>query len=152
MMPTDDPDTFRNDFFIAIGALRATGNEPLQRVALGLHDARHLVEALLELGRKHPTELAALVYRRRQADAEPAPVPTWRPVDIWYPRVAGNPLGVEVSLNDVRAARSIRVGYDFDRDGFVIIAPNNPGDGEHDDDDCTWAEVAFVPAWHEVPE
>lgn len=96
--------------------------------------------------------LLGYLEQRLQAAPTPAEPPPFRRVEIWYPGVDGNPLGIEVDLVHVRAARSIRVGYDFGRDGFTITAPNDPGDGEHNDDDVTWAEVAFVPAWHEVDE
>jgi len=77
---------------------------------------------------------------------------TWRRVDLWYPNVKGNPLGLEIELQHTRAARSIRVGYDFGRDGFTITAQADPGDGEFDAEAETktpWLEVAFVPAWHD---
>ena len=68
-------------------------------------------------------------------------------VDLWYPRVEGQQTHVEVGLVDVRAADSIRISYDFDRDGWVIEqAAAFEWDGE-DDCDPQWGEVAFVQAW-----
>lgn len=72
-------------------------------------------------------------------------------VKISYPRLRPETAVVELDLEDVRAARSIRVTYDFARDGWSISAPNNPGDGEMSDLDEVWGEVAFVDAWHEPP-
>jgi hypothetical protein len=72
-------------------------------------------------------------------------------VDIEYPRLNPDQAVVDISLVDVRAARNIRVHYDFDRDGYVISAPNNPGDPDSPQhvEDEVWSEVAFVPAWDE---
>ena len=64
-------------------------------------------------------------------------------VDLWYPRVDDKSCtSVEVGLMDVRAARDIRIAYDFARDGYVITADEASGD-----EDERRAEVAFVPAW-----
>jgi len=73
-------------------------------------------------------------------------------VDLYYPR--HNPIKhVEVSLVDVRAADSVRVSYDFDRDGWVIEQASvfswGPDDEENDPD---WQEVAFVKAWAREPQ
>lgn len=78
-------------------------------------------------------------------------------VDLWYPRLErksaeprtfDHPVAVEVGLMDVRAADSIRVEYDFIRDGYVIkqasIFSWPAGDTACDQD---WQEVAFVKSW-----
>ncbi len=63
---------------------------------------------------------------------------------------------IDVDLEDVRAARGIRVMYDFDRDGFVIGAQRDPGDpgpeGGCIHGDEHYFEVAFVPAWEDEAE
>lgn len=69
--------------------------------------------------------------------------------ELWYPRVEGKRIRfVEVGLVDVRAADSVRVSYDFERDGWKI---EQAGVFEWDMDDSEqnpgWAEVAFVQAW-----
>lgn len=68
-------------------------------------------------------------------------------VDLYYPR-SEEVRYVEVGLVEVRAADSIRISYDFDRDGYKIeqasIFEWDGGDNECDPD---WQEVAFVPAW-----
>lgn len=69
-------------------------------------------------------------------------------VDFWYPRNEGNAKFVEVGLSDVRAADSIRIHYDFERDGYVIEQAaifEWPADDE--EMDRGWQEVAFVQAW-----
>jgi hypothetical protein len=73
---------------------------------------------------------------------------TTREIDLWYPRVEGNPVFVEVGLMDVRAADSIRVSYDFERDGWKIEQASTFS-WECDDAVCdpNWQEVAFVKAW-----
>jgi hypothetical protein len=77
-------------------------------------------------------------------------------IDLWYPprpgsapgaSNSGNATRIEVGLCDVRAADSIRISYDFNRDGYVIeqAAPCDEGDDEEATPD--WQEVAFVRAW-----
>ena len=70
-------------------------------------------------------------------------------VDLRYPRTEGKPQYVEVGLEDVRAADSIRIRYDFSRDGWSIEQ------GAHCDKSMSgvvlgpfdWKEVAFIEAW-----
>lgn len=73
---------------------------------------------------------------------------TTRGIDLWYPRVEGNPKFVEVGIMDVRAADSIRISYDFDRDGWKIEQAST-FEWESSDPVCDpdWQEVAFIPAW-----
>jgi hypothetical protein len=69
-------------------------------------------------------------------------------VDLEYPRNPGNPSEVIVGLMDVRAADSLYISYDFDRDGWRI--------GMDETKEADWGmevvrenvEVAFVPAWN----
>lgn len=71
---------------------------------------------------------------------------------IRYPRVAGNPRYVEIELEDVRAADSIRIHYDFERDGYVIEqACRFEWDADDTICDPGWEEVAFVRAWARRP-
>lgn len=68
--------------------------------------------------------------------------------DIEYPRIEGNVDTVEVGLMDVRAADSVRITYDFDRDGWSIQqASVFEWDGDDDEMDSDWQEVAFIEAW-----
>ena len=77
-------------------------------------------------------------------------------VELMYPKVG--PMGeridtVEVGLSDVRATDSVRVTFDYDRNGWSILQASvfewEADDTEHNED---WQEVAFVPAWaREVP-
>jgi hypothetical protein len=79
---------------------------------------------------------------------------TGKPKDIMvglsYPRVETNPDAVIVELEDVRAADSIKIQYDFERDGWIIsqrkvthpwISDSTYGYAEE------WFEKAFLPAW-----
>lgn len=72
-------------------------------------------------------------------------------VDLWYP--AASETVVEIQLQHVRAARDIRIHYDFERDGYVISAQDTrdrvDGDGEPQQWDGlnAYGEVAFVSAW-----
>lgn len=69
-------------------------------------------------------------------------------VDLWYPRSEGAVGKIQVGLVDVRAADSIRVSYDFDRDGWKIEqASVFEWDVGEEVFDQGWQEVAFVPAW-----
>lgn len=67
---------------------------------------------------------------------------------IIHPRVEGNTTHVEVDLEDVRAADSVRLSYDFERDGWKIEQARffswPAGDAICDPG---WVEVAFVQAW-----
>ncbi len=75
-------------------------------------------------------------------------------VDLWYPRVddpdrtPDHPVAVVVGLCDVRAADSIRIEYDFDRDGYVIKQAT-VFEWVNSDGACDpgWKEVAFIRAW-----
>lgn len=72
--------------------------------------------------------------------------------DIWYPGRkddTGDAIQhIEVGLYDVRAADSVRVHYDFDRDGWVVEQASTfsweAGDNKCDPD---WQEVSFAQAW-----
>jgi hypothetical protein len=69
-------------------------------------------------------------------------------IDLCYPRCEESVKSFVVGLMDVRAADSIRVSYDFERDGWKIEQAStfewNVGDPVCDPD---WQEVAFVKAW-----
>jgi hypothetical protein len=69
-------------------------------------------------------------------------------IDLWYPRVGTNAKHIEVGLCDVRAADSIRIHYDFARDGYVIEQAS-AFSWEIDDEvrDPDWKEAAFIKAW-----
>lgn len=66
-------------------------------------------------------------------------------LDFWYPRREPTPDGIrefEIGLVDVRAADSIRVAYDFERDGWAIkqaVWRNG--------EEVEWRETAFLKAW-----
>lgn len=73
---------------------------------------------------------------------------TTRLIDLWYPGIEGNPTHVEIGLMHVRAADSIRISYDFARDGWKIEQASTfswAADDKVCDED--WQEVAFVDAW-----
>lgn len=68
-------------------------------------------------------------------------------VELYYPRNSPVKI-VEIGLTDVRAADSIRVKYDFERDGWVIEqASIFEWEGDDDELEADWQEVAFVEAW-----
>jgi hypothetical protein len=73
-------------------------------------------------------------------------------VDLWYPQVreVGCIDVIEIQLIAVRSARSIRVHYDFERDGYVISAKSDNPD-EPWAESTPYAEKAFIPAWEEFP-
>lgn len=70
-------------------------------------------------------------------------------VDLEYPRSEGRAKKIIVSLIDTRAADSIVIEYDFERDGWVIKMDETR--------EVDWGmevvkpeqEVAFIPAWNE---
>lgn len=66
-------------------------------------------------------------------------------LDLFYPRSEGNIKHFIIGLVDVRAANSIRVSYDFERDGWKIERPTK-FEWDVNDSVCDpeWKEVAFV--------
>lgn len=77
-------------------------------------------------------------------------------VNLWYPRLDGEPKYLQVGLYDVRAADDIRISYDFDRDGWVIeqawtedveVPPSPEHKHGYIDSVEHWQEVGFVRAW-----
>lgn len=69
-------------------------------------------------------------------------------IDLCYPRSEDDrPNTIEVDLMDVRAADSIRISYDFDRDGWAIQQASRFSWEPGEESDPGWAEVAFVKAW-----
>jgi hypothetical protein len=69
-------------------------------------------------------------------------------VEMIYPRSPGHVNAVEVDMQCVRAADSIRIAYDFERDGYSIMQASR-FEWDADDTVCDpgWQEVAFVQAW-----
>jgi hypothetical protein len=71
-----------------------------------------------------------------------------RYIDLYYPR-SGDVQTIDIDLVDVRANDGLRIRYDFDRDGWVIMQPKRvlqdtgPGTAEIE----TWHEVFFAQAW-----
>lgn len=70
-------------------------------------------------------------------------------VELFYPRNENAKVRrVEVGLSDVRAADSIRIEYDYERDGWIIKqASTFEWEATDDTMDADWQEVAFVQAW-----
>jgi len=58
-----------------------------------------------------------------------------------YPRNDKKINEIEISLSDVRASDGIKINYDFDRDGYVIMQPYYVDGEEH------WKEVGFFMSW-----
>lgn len=69
-------------------------------------------------------------------------------IQLWYPRNEGNAKAIEIELSDVRAADSLQVSYDFERDGWVIKQAS-VFEWDVDDEICDpdWQEVAFIKSW-----
>ena len=69
-------------------------------------------------------------------------------IPLHYPDAPGNVKRFVIDLGDVRAADGIRIGYDKERDGWVIEQASTFS-WESDDGECDpdWQEVAFVEAW-----
>lgn len=71
-------------------------------------------------------------------------------VDLWYPRNDGNVKAIRLGLMDVRAADSLIISYDFERDGWRIGMDETRDMETYADVVRENVEVAFVPAWNEV--
>ena len=75
-------------------------------------------------------------------------IPNIFTVELMYPEVGSNFKKIEVGLCDVRAADSIQIEYDFDRDGYSIKqASKFSWDADDKICDADWQEVAFIKAW-----
>lgn len=75
-------------------------------------------------------------------------VPLWCPRTEDPERTFNHPISVEIDLVCVRAADSIRIEYDFERDGYSIKQASKFEWAEDDEvQDPDWQEVAFVGAW-----
>lgn len=61
------------------------------------------------------------------------------------PDLAGHDV-IDIALVDMRFARDIRVHYDFERNGYVISAPEGVHEEGYQLDDFAWHEKAFIPA------
>lgn len=68
-------------------------------------------------------------------------------IDLSYPRGAGHVKAIQVGLMDVRAADSIQVSYDFERDGWVIKRQFYIEHDEWMEPVGDWQEAAFIQAW-----
>ncbi len=69
-------------------------------------------------------------------------------VDLEYPRCKENATNINISLIDIRAADSLLISYDFNRDGWSI-KQQKVFEWASDDLICDpkWSEVAFIQAW-----
>ncbi len=68
--------------------------------------------------------------------------------DLQYPRVDGNPKVIEIGLECVRASDSIRITFDFDRNGWSILQASTFSWEANDEvRDSDWQEVAFVESY-----
>jgi hypothetical protein len=69
--------------------------------------------------------------------------------DLYYPRNGGGRVTtIEVGMCDVRSADSIRISYDFERDGWSIKQASI-FEWSIEDKVCDegWQEVAFIQSW-----
>ena len=71
-------------------------------------------------------------------------------VDLWYPKRDADHISttaIEVGLACVRAADSLKLRYDFERDGWVVYQASKFRWGVEEKTDPDWQEVAFIQAW-----
>lgn len=71
-------------------------------------------------------------------------------VDLSYPRNSNNINELIVNLSDVRASDGIKIHYDFERDGWVIMQSYiiEKDMGSYIDAATeTWEEVGFFQSW-----
>lgn len=73
----------------------------------------------------------------------------WYPRSNVAPRKSTEPQAIEINLIDVRAADTIRVTYDYERDGYVVSMKPTRDLGGAMEEIGDWQEVAFVDAWLE---
>jgi hypothetical protein len=73
-------------------------------------------------------------------------------IDFFYPSNKGTTKeSIVIGLEHVRAADSITVRYDFERDGYVIQMDRTRDEGSFAEVVEEEQEVAFIPAWNEEP-
>ncbi len=72
-------------------------------------------------------------------------------IDLWYPTNPDSVTALEIGLQHVRAANSIRIHYDFDRDGWSVMQTETIAEHETWMETGEFVEVAFIPAWGEPP-
>lgn len=72
-------------------------------------------------------------------------------VELCYPRSDGHVNTVELGMMCTRAADSIRITYDFERDGWSILQASG-WNRDQRIPDMDWQEVYFVKAWARVPD
>jgi hypothetical protein len=70
-------------------------------------------------------------------------------IEFNYPRVDTNINELRIGLSDVRASDGIKVHYDFERDGYVIMQPYIIEEQKDTYIDCVehWQEVGFYQSW-----
>jgi hypothetical protein len=68
-------------------------------------------------------------------------------VELLYPGTPGHLTEIELGMEHARAADSLLINYDFERDGWSIKQASRWDDPEDQD----WQEVAFAPAWGRDP-
>lgn len=71
-------------------------------------------------------------------------------VDLMYPGMGGRPRDVKIGLTHTRAADSLLIAFDFDRDGWSIRMDRTEDKGGFMDVVERDVELAFLPAFHEV--
>ena len=69
--------------------------------------------------------------------------------DFIYPRMKGHVERIRIGLEDIRAADSITISYDFGRDGYVIWMDKSRDIGGIMETIKENIEIAFIPAWNE---
>lgn len=72
-------------------------------------------------------------------------------LDFYYPRSKESVDTLEVGLTDVRATDSIRIKYDFPRNGWVIYQPKTTlvtVTSNYLREETEWIESAFCPSWN----
>lgn len=72
-------------------------------------------------------------------------------IDLYYPRGDETITTIEVGMTDVRATDSLRIKYDFPRNGWAVYQPKTETVRTADPsvwrDVDEWIEVAFLPSW-----
>ena len=75
-------------------------------------------------------------------------------IEFFYPTVDDNINEIEIGLSDVRASDGIKIHYDFERDGYVVMQPyfidvekkGYIAEEEHWEEEH-WEETGFFQSW-----
>jgi len=70
-------------------------------------------------------------------------------INFWYPNIENQIKEIKLGLAHVRASDGIKIHYDFERDGYVVMQPFTIEEDKGSYIDCVehWEETGFFKSW-----